>query len=201
MAQTVQLGLPGLTLSVGDHVCAFYRGGAERDQILGSYLAAGLRSGDKCVCVLDDADPDKLLAHLEAEVPDRAPEDHQLDVRISRDTYLLGGQFSTSAMLAFWDGVVGAAIASGYHLSRAVGEMTWALRQMPGVEELVAYESELNDFLPMHPQVILCLYDLDRFDGGVLVDVLKTHPTVLIGGMVLDNPYYLEPARFLAARR
>ena len=70
--------------------------------------------------------------------------------------------------------------------------MTWALRQMPGVEELFAYESKLNDFLPCYPQVILCMYDLDRFSGEVLVDILKTHPTVLIGGMVLDNPYYLE---------
>jgi hypothetical protein len=32
------------------------------------------------------------------------------------------------------------------------------------------------------------------------VDVLKTHPKVLIGGMVLDNPYYLEPDEFLAKR-
>jgi hypothetical protein len=49
--------------------------------------------------------------------------------------------------------------------------------------------------------VILCLYDLARFDGENLVDILKTHPTVLVGGMVLDNPYYLEPAEFLATRR
>jgi hypothetical protein len=78
--------------------------------------------------------------------------------------------------------------------------MTWALRQMPGVEELVGYESRLNRFLPRYPQVILCLYELDQFSGEVLVDVLKTHPKVLLGGMVLDNPYYLEPDEFLATR-
>ena len=38
------------------------------------------------------------------------------------------------------------------------------------------YESKLNRFLPRYPQVILCLYELDRFSGEVLVDVLKTHP-------------------------
>jgi len=72
---------------------------------------------------------------------------------------------------------------------------------MPGVEELVGYEAELNNFLPRYPQVILCLYDLERFDGEILIDILKTHPMVLIGGMVLDNPYYLAPAQFLAARK
>lgn len=201
MSDAVQLGIPGLSLDVGDHVCAFYRSSHERDAILQSYLAAGLRSGDKCVCVLDDADPEVLLERLHDEVDPRSAATDQLEVRVSQHTYLLGGQFSTLAMLAFWDQVVGAAMAGGYQFSRAVGEMTWALRQMPGVEELVGYEAQLNDFLPRYPQVILCLYDLDRFNGEVLVDILKTHPKVLVGGMVLDNPYYLEPEEFLAARR
>jgi hypothetical protein len=78
--------------------------------------------------------------------------------------------------------------------------MTWALRQVPGVEELVSYESELNRFLPRYPQVILCLYDLERFSGEIIIDLLKTHPRVLLGSMVLDNPNYLEPDEFLAVR-
>jgi len=71
---------------------------------------------------------------------------------------------------------------------------------MPGVEDFVGYEARLNHFLPRYPQVVLCLYELDRFSGEVLVDVLKTHPKVLFGGMVLDNPYYLAPDEFLATR-
>jgi hypothetical protein len=49
----------------------------------------------------------------------------------------------------------------------------------------------------------LCLwrYVLRRFSGELLVYVLKTHPKVLLGGMVLDNPYYLEPDEFLATWR
>lgn len=201
MSDSVEFGIPGLSLNVGDHVCAFYRGSDERDAILGSYLGAGLRSGDKCVCVLDGGDPGALRAALTAVMEPESPATGQLDIRLAQDTYLLGGRFSTAAMLAFWDHAVGAAIAAGFLLSRAVGEMTWALRQMPGVEELVGYEAELNNFLPRYPQVILCLYDLERFDGEILIDILKTHPMVLIGGMVLDNPYYLAPAQFLAARK
>jgi hypothetical protein len=49
----VELGIPGLSLEVGAHVCAFFRGSQERDAILLSYLGAGLMSGDKCVCMLD----------------------------------------------------------------------------------------------------------------------------------------------------
>lgn len=200
MNEAIELGIPGLSLDVGDHVCAFYRGDVERDSILESYLGAGLRLGDKCVCVLDGGEPAALRAALAASMDRHGSVRDQLDVCSSADTYLLGGRFSTAAMLAFWDTVVGTAIADGYRFSRAVGEMTWALRQLPGVEELLGYESQLNDFLPRYPQVILCLYDLERFDGEIVVDILKTHPMVLIGGMVLDNPYYLEPAEFLASR-
>ena len=50
------------------------------------------------------------------------------------------------------------------------------------------------------PQVNLCLYDLTRCSGDLIMDVLKTHPKALLGGMVIDNPYYLEPDEFLASR-
>jgi hypothetical protein len=32
------------------------------------------------------------------------------------------------------------------------------------------------------------------------MDILKTHPKVLMGGTVLENLYYLEPDEFLAGR-
>jgi hypothetical protein len=201
MTTPIALGVPGVQLAPGDHVCAFYPSSADRDEILVPYLTEGIEAGDKCIAVVDSTGPESVLAALGAEV-DLAPSlgRHQLEVQRSEETYLRGGGFSTEEMLAFWDLSVGGAMADGYSFARAVGEMTWALRQLPGVEELVGYEARLNDFLPRYPQVILCLYALDGFSGEVLVDVLKTHPKVLLAGMVLDNPYYLEPAEFLATR-
>jgi hypothetical protein len=201
LTDSISIGIPGVQLAPGDHVCAFYPSMAQRDEILIPYLSEGLEVGDKCIAVVDSSGPESVLAALGAEV-DLAPclSRQQLDVQRSEETYLRGGGFSTEAMLDFWDGTIGGAMAGGFGFARAVGEMTWALRQLPGVEELVGYESRLNKFLPRYPQVILCLYALDSFSGEVLVDVLKTHPKVLIGGIVLDNPYYLEPDEFLAKR-
>jgi hypothetical protein len=201
MPSSVALGVPGVQIAPGDHICAFYPSLADRDEILVPYLREGLKAGDKCVCVVDASDPEAVLAALSSDI-DVGPYlgRHQLEVQRSDETYLRGGAFSTDAMLEFWNQSVGGAVAGGFSFARAVGEMTWALKQMPGVEELVGYESRLNRFLPRYPQVILCLYELDQFSGEVLVDVLKTHPKVLLGGMVLDNPYYLEPDEFLATR-
>ncbi|HEV7829467.1 MAG TPA: MEDS domain-containing protein [Pseudonocardiaceae bacterium] len=201
VTHTLELGIPGLQLTEGDHICAFYRGPGERDEILIPYLRAGLQTGDKCICVVDAVDPRQVLAALGSESDvDRWIGDTQLELRASTDAYLRSGRFCTEEMLAFWENFVGSAVVGRFRFARSVGEMTWALRQVPGVEELVGYESELNRFLPRYPQVILCLYDLERFSGEIIIDLLKTHPRVLLGSMVLDNPNYLEPDEFLAVR-
>jgi hypothetical protein len=198
---TVPLGLPGLSIQRGDHICAFHRGPSARQDILTSYLRVGLSSGDKCICVLDSTDTEVLRAALrDALAGASQPDDRPLEIYRSQEAYLAGGAFSIAAMLAFWEEKIGPAIAGGYRLARAAGEMTWSVRQMPGVTDLVIYEAELNRFMPRYPQVILCLYDLEVTSGELLVDMLKTHPRVLIRGIVWDNPYYVEPAEFLAAR-
>lgn len=202
LPRTVALGVPGVQIAPGDHLCAFYRGLVERDEILIPYLREGLRAGDKCICVVDATDPEAVLAALAGDLDlTTSVNNRTLDIQRSRDTYLREDKFSTDAMLDFWDDAVGGALAQGFEFARAVGEMTWSLQDMPGVDELVGYESELNRFLPRYPQVILCLYDLDRFSGEVLMDVLKTHPKMLVGGMLVANPYYLDPDEFLAARQ
>jgi hypothetical protein len=195
---SVRVGVPGVDIAPGDHICAFYPTLAERDEIFVPYLREGLRAGEKCIAVLDTDDLDDIQQGLSAEFPDGDRD--QLDMRHSRNTYLADGAFATEAMLKFWEDSVGGAVADGFPFARVVGEMTWALSNLPGVDELVSYEAKLNRLLPRFPQVVLCLYELDRFDGEVLVDVLKTHPKVLLGGMLLDNPYYLEPEEFLASR-
>jgi len=83
---------------------------------------------------------------------------------------------------------------------RVTGEAGWVLEAPLGVEEFIDYESQLNDFAPRYPQVILCLYDLAHFGGGMIVDVLKTHKKLLLGGLVLENPHYLTPDEFRATR-
>ena len=100
----LDLGLPGLQLAEGDHICAFYRGPTERDQILIPYLQAGLRTGDKCICVVDAVDPQEVLAALGSEADvNRWISETQLELRASTDAYLRSGRFCMEEMLAFWD--------------------------------------------------------------------------------------------------
>lgn len=201
MTDSVALGMNGLSIPPGSHICAFFRGVSERDQIMVPFLREGLRTGDKCMCILDD-EVDGVRTALGADGGlSTDAERHQLDIRSSKETYLRRGAFSTREMLSFWDDSVGAALnADGFPFVRSAGETTWTLKELPGLYDFLTYEAELNRFLPRYPQVIMCLYDLDHFGGEVLVDILKTHPKVLMGGTVLENLHYLEPDEFLASR-
>lgn len=191
-----------LRLDPGDHICAFYRKPTERDDIMLPFLRDGLRAGHKCVCVVDSCDPEYVREQLDGEPDDGTRSDDQLEVLDSEETYLASGGFLPAEMLTFWNAKAAACLdGGGFSFVRNIGDMTWAHRAKPGVDDLVAYESELNRMMGRYPQVNLCLYDLGRCSAELAMDVLKTHPKVLMAGMVLENPYYLEPEEFLAARR
>jgi hypothetical protein len=57
MPESFDSGIPGVAVGPGDHICAFYFAVADRDRVLIPYLEAGLRGGDKCICIVDATDP------------------------------------------------------------------------------------------------------------------------------------------------
>jgi MEDS: MEthanogen/methylotroph, DcmR Sensory domain len=192
------LGVPDLSIEPGDHICALYRGVAERDGVLLPYIRAGLESGDKCLAVVDATGPEHLLDRLRHEIDvDACLACEQLDVMSSDDAYLRTGSFASEEMLAFWDAYASAALDEDrFSFIRIAGEAAWALRDQHTTDELIRYESDLNRFTGRYPQAVLCLYDLTRFGGDILVDLMRTHPKLLLGGLVLDNPHYLSPDEF-----
>ena len=80
---------------------------------------------------------------------------------------------------------------------RLMGHMEWALETVPGVTDIVEYETKLNFVTDKYPDPIICVYDLNRHSGSVVMDILRTHPMVIVGGVLQDNPLYVPPAEFL----
>jgi hypothetical protein len=202
LADPRDFGLPGVTIESGDHICGVYLGSRERHEILAPYLSAGLAGGEKCICVVDSEDHVTVRAGINTRVDvDEYIASHQLDLLTEHESYLRNGAFDLEEMIGFWDESVGAAIRDGgFDFARAVGDTRWVLDALGGFEEFAGYESELNRYAPSHPQAILCLYDLETFGGGILVDLLKTHPKLLMGGLIIENPHYLTPDEYLATR-
>lgn len=197
----VKLGIPGLSVPQGSHLCGFFRGRKERDDLVLPFLFEGLRCGDKCLWAVDRADLDGL--HVGANsVISAALADDQLDVVLSSDVYFGRGEFSVAGMLHYWDAWVASALAGeGFLVARAVGEMTSAVIDAMGASNLLRYESELNRFAPRYRQVLLCLYDLEQIRGDLLIDIMKTHPKVLMSSAVLENLYFVPPDQWASTHR
>jgi DNA-binding CsgD family transcriptional regulator len=100
-------------------------------------------------------------------------------------------------MLGFLSESVDAAIGDDFHLVRVAGEMSWVLPGPPGWHDLFLYESAVNDAVEEMPAIFMCLYDLQKFGADMLVEVLFTHPKVLLDRTVIDNPHYVEPTQYL----
>ena len=59
MPNAVELGVHGIQVASGDHVCGLYAGEVQRDQVILPFLEAGLRHGDKCICIVDGVEPSR----------------------------------------------------------------------------------------------------------------------------------------------
>jgi DNA-binding CsgD family transcriptional regulator len=191
----VSMGIPGLDeIGPGTHICALYSGRAERDSLLVPFIREGIREGDKCLCLIDGAEPTAVRDQVEEMQNDHLiRRSGQLDVDRASDVYLHSGRFSVEHMISFLAGRLSRAAASDSPLLRAAGEMSWVLPQPEGGHDFFVYEAAINKIIKGKPAVFMCLYDLQRCGVSMLVDVLKTHPKVLLDGMVLSNPDHLSP--------
>jgi hypothetical protein len=191
--------LAGSYLRHSCHVCAFFHTKEEEYKVLMPFIKEGLEQGDRAVHIVD---PDHRPAHLKrleqegVDVNDSI-ERGQLEVRRWQDAYLQDGHFDQWRMIETIKAAL--APAPGYEgkLTRLVANMEWALEDLPGVHDIVEYETRLNHVLPKYHDPVICTYDLAKFDAGVVMDIMRTHPMVIIGGTLQENPFYVPPDEML----
>jgi hypothetical protein len=75
--------------------------------------------------------------------------------------------------------------------------MEWALVDLPGVEDLIEFETRVNYVTPKYDNIVICTYDLSKFNASVVMDALRTHPAVIVGGLLQENPFFIPPDQFL----
>jgi hypothetical protein len=57
----------------------------------------------------------------------------------------------------------------------------------------VSYEARVVRWTRAYRQVGVCLYDMDLFGGDVIVAMIMSNPKVWIEGVIVENPYFVEP--------
>jgi hypothetical protein len=187
------------TVDCSCHACAFFHSRDEEYQVLVPFLKDGLEAGDKAFHIVDKKYRAERLSRLEANGVDTtaAEQAGQLEVRAWESAYLRGGRFDQQAMLALIEEVLAAGKKQGFGLTRLWANMEWALEDLPGVHDIVEYETRLNYILPKYDDVVVCTYDLMKFSASVVMDILRTHPQVIVGAILRANPYYMPPEEFL----
>jgi hypothetical protein len=191
--------LCGRRLSGSQHICAFFDSRDEQYRILNPYFREGLENGEEVVTVVEAAFRDEHLRRLRAGgVPaDSAAQTGQLKLRSSEDTYVPDGVFAAERMFALLEDTLRTAARGPYGRVRTCGDMEWALRSLPGSDELMAYEARVNLLIPRYDCSLLCVYDVNQFSGRAVADVLATHSHVILGGRMYENPYFVEPVSYL----
>ncbi|MBW4888363.1 MEDS domain-containing protein [Mucilaginibacter sp. HMF5004] len=199
MIKQTSLTVCGETHSTPMHICGFFDGEDERYDVILPYLKEGLENNDEILNILESTsynDHCHRLQNAGIEV-DSKLESGQLKVLSADDTYLQGGYFAADKMYKKLEDALISNEDAGYDSFRACGDMAWALKNVAGTDELIEYEAKLNQLVPQHVCSLICMYDINRFSARVLVDVLATHPYVILNGKIHKNPYYIEPIAFL----
>jgi hypothetical protein len=88
--------------------------------------------------------------------------------------------------------------ATGEPPMRLVGQMGWVLAKPPGIEQLVAYEASVNEVLNRGKTPTVCVYDVRKLSGALLMDLLRAHPLTVMNGVLHENPFYTPAEELLA---
>jgi len=175
------------------HACAFVAGPSEERDAIDPFFVEGMKRGHKAVYIVDPAHRDAHDARLRAQ----APADDLLDVTTWNEAHLKGGTFDQERMMTSLDELIRAHAATGRPPMHLVGQMGWVFSSPPGIEQLVAYEASVNEVLNRGKTPTVCVYDVRRLSGSMMMDLLRAHPLAVMNGVLHENPFYTPAEEML----
>jgi PAS domain S-box-containing protein len=186
-------------IGVHEHLCLIH---ASTEQQLAAalfFMKTGLERGEKCLYIADTNATATLVNAMRAQGidVDAAIRQGGLTITISWGIYPWQGDFDPDRMINVLAEWTRAAKSSGFSALRLADEMTWVTQIDPRPERLIEYEAKINQFLRVHDALAICQYDRRIFQPEVILNVLRTHPTVVYDDLVWENPYYVPPDELL----
>jgi hypothetical protein len=193
--------LAGSILGTQRHICAFFNTHDDQYRVLLPFIKEGFERGEKAVHIIDPRRREEHVRRLRSVGidPAAAQQTGQLDLREWADAHLRGGFFDQARTRALIEDIRERSKQEGFWRIRFVTHMEWAVEARPGVDALLEYEARAN--LAAFADPVICVYDLAKFGGDVVVDVMRTHPLIILGGILQDNPFFMPPDEFLRQLR
>jgi PAS domain S-box-containing protein len=186
-----------------DHLCSIYESPQDHYAVAIPFIRIGLDRGEKCIYIADDGTVGDVRQAMESEGIDveRATATKALVLATKEQAYLEHGSFDPDWMFTFWREATQLAMSEGFSALRATGETEWVLRGGRGLERWMEYESRLTHTLSESNCSALCQYNRRLFPPELILDVIRTHPTVVYGSTVCRNLYHVPPDEFLGTNQ
>jgi hypothetical protein len=139
------------------HICAFFHSEDEKYRVLLPFLKEGYERGDKLIHVTDSQFHAAHKRRLEGSgvKVETAQTSGQLELLGWEEAHLRESRFDQHAMLILVEEVLSNSRAQGFPMTRLTGDMEWALKELPGVRDLVEYEARANYILPKYQDAVL----------------------------------------------
>jgi hypothetical protein len=179
------------------HVCAFFSSAKEEYDTLLPFICDGLNCGQRAYHVLPSKYREEHLQQLRDAGIDveAAQRSRQLELAFPEHTYLRSGRFDKEAMLALTQDALRVGTSLGFPLTRLIAHAETAVDDQPS--EWVEYEMRLNDVLTPYDDPVICTYDTNLLNANLALDILRTHPVAIIGGVLVENSFFSSPEAFL----
>ena len=186
-----------------DHLCSIYESPQDHYAVAIPFIRIGLDRGEKCIYIADDGTIGDVRQAMESDGIDveRATATKALVLATKEQAYLEHGTFDPDWMFTFWREATQLAMSEGFCALRATGETEWVLRGGRGLERWMEYESRLTHTLSESNCSALCQYNRRLFPPELILDVIRTHPTVVYDSTVCRNLYHVPPDEFLGTNQ
>jgi hypothetical protein len=188
------------------HICAFFHDVDEEYRVLVPLVKDGLDRGERAVHFIDGLRREQHLGRLaEAGIDVQgAMGMGQLEVGPFWDEVAARGRrFDPDSSLDLFERALQSGAATGYVRTNLLGEKGSADQSDQDHEDWFEFESRVNTVLTGYDVDVICAYDLANASNGarLVIDALRTHPVVILGEALHENPFYEPPDRFLRELR
>ena len=199
MRTAAPISFAGSQLAETRHVCAFFNSEEEEYRVLLPFIKGGFECGHKAVHVVNAHQRSEHIQRLVAAGIDPAAAERtgQLELRTNTEIYLRDGQFDKDRMLHAFEQIASGNTSGGFPLSRIVCRMDWAAEGKSYTNDLIEFESRVHQVWEHHEDAVICTYHLGKFGGDTVIDIMRTHPMIIIGGTLQRNPFFVPPGEFL----
>jgi hypothetical protein len=172
-----------------DHVVLFYTSPEDKNQVLFTYLKAGLERKEAAAYIASQQSPEQTKQAMSQFGIDVGKYEQKgaLKVMDYREWYIVDGKFDIPRTMQLWKDMLAESKKKGFKGLRVTGEMACFFDNKM-IRELVEYEKSLHRTLDL-PMTAICAYDQQTVaETGsteslkVMFDILRAHSTALVMG-------------------